>query len=248
MRLVTALGVRPGDIVAFVGAGGKSSAVIQAYRELREAGSTVLVSPTTKMLLREVEQIGPVIVSEDPEELRAQVEKALAAHKAVTAGKDLLSKERLGGVEPAWVSSLAHAADVVLVEADGSRRRPIKGTAKHEPVLPEGVTLVVAVGGIWALGKPLDEEYVHRPEIFSELTGVGAGHTITPVAFARALVNGSLHNAPATARRTVLLTGVEPGPRMEDASAVAHELWNLGVQKVAAGSILADRPSRVWVL
>ena len=67
-------------------------------------------------------------------------------------GSGLLSKNRVGGVEPGSITSLAPLADVVLIEADGSRRRPIKGTADHEPVLPDAATLVVAVGNIRAFG------------------------------------------------------------------------------------------------
>ena len=66
----------------------------------------------------------------------------------MVAGNGLLSKGRVGGVEPSDVPRLAALAGVTLVEADGSRRRPLKGTAEHEPALPEDVTLVVAVGNV----------------------------------------------------------------------------------------------------
>jgi probable selenium-dependent hydroxylase accessory protein YqeC len=47
------LDITRGNIVAFVGAGGKSSAILQTARELKEAGVPVLVAPTTKMFVRE---------------------------------------------------------------------------------------------------------------------------------------------------------------------------------------------------
>jgi hypothetical protein len=128
-------------VVAFVGAGGKSSAILHVARELREAGVKVLAAPTTKMLVEEAEGVGPLVTSESGDDLPEKI-----AEK--------------------------------LVEADGSRRLPLKGTAEHEPALPDGVTLVVAVGGVRALGKPVDEEHVHRPEVFSTLTGVGPGRSM----------------------------------------------------------------------
>ena len=162
-------------------------------------------------------------------------------------GSGLLSKSRVGGVEPADISTLAPLADVVLVEADGSRRRLIKGTADHEPVLPDAATLVVAVGSIRAFGAPVDQEHVHRPELFSRLTGVGAGQSITARAFAQAIAKGSLRNVPDNARTAALITGVKPGKSMADASVITRELWRFGVKKVVLTSIPDEPTSRVWL-
>ena len=247
MELYKALGIVPGDVVAFVGAGGKSSAILQAANELKDAGVTVLVVPTTKMFVSEAERIGPILTAEDGEVLRLKVRTALEDGAVAVAGSGMLSKDRIGGVEAAAVPSLAPKDGVTLVEADGSRRRPIKGTAGHEPPLPGGATLVVAVGGIDALGRPVDEESVHRPEVFTEITGAGPGHTITPAAFARALLAG-LRNAPEEARRAALLAGVTPGSDMAAASTIARELWRGGVRNVVSTSLPKESPGRAWSL
>ena len=241
------MGIVGGDVVAFVGAGGKSGAILRITRELKEAGIEVLVAPTTKMFMSEAEAVGPVLTSEDKAELHSRTADALDAEGAVAVGSTLLSKGRVGGVEASWVPALAPEGGVTLVEADGARRRPLKGTAAHEPLLPEGATLVVAVGGTRALGEPVDERYVHRPELFSELTGMGRGHIINAKAFARALLAG-LRTAPEGARRAALLTDVEPGRSMSDASAIAHQLWRRGVRKVVLSSLPKETPGRVWVL
>lgn len=247
MELYKALGIAPGDVVAFVGAGGKSGAILRVAAELREAGTPVLVAPTTKMFVDEAEAVGPVVVSEGEGELREGVAAALAREGAAVAGSAVLTKDRIGGVEPGWVPALAPPDGVTLVEADGSRRRPLKGTADHEPVLPEGATLVVAVGGAGALGEPLDESVVHRPELFSGITGVAPGHTITARAFARALLAG-LKRAPEDARKAALIAGATPGPRMAAASGAARELWKAGVKKVVLTSLPQEKPGRVWPL
>ena len=247
MELYRALGIVSGDVVAFVGAGGKSGAILQAASELKEAGVPVLVAPTTKMFVSEAESVGPILTSENGDGLRVEVAEALAGGGAVVAGSAILSKKRIGGVEPARVPDLAPRNGVTLVEADGARRRPLKGTAAHEPLLPEGVTLVIAVGGIRALGEPMDEEHVHRPEVFSEITGTGQGHTIDARAFADALLAG-FHNAPEGVRRAALLTDVEPGRSMAQASVIAHGLWRGGVRKVVLGSLPNETPGRVWTL
>jgi probable selenium-dependent hydroxylase accessory protein YqeC len=247
VQLYRALGIVRGDIVAFVGAGGKSSAILQTAHELKEAGTKVLVAPTTKMFIREAERVGPILIAENRDELGSKAVEMFAREEAVVAGSSLLSRERVGGVDPGWVPFLAPEDGVTLVEADGARRRPLKGTAAHEPLLPEGTTLVVVMGGVRALGQPVDEEHVHRPEVFSELTRVGSDHTIDAEAFARALLAG-LHNAPDGARKAALLADVVPGRSMMGASAVARRLWRGGVRKVILSSLPKETPGQVWVL
>ena len=247
MKLHAALGVSSGDVVAFVGAGGKSGAILAISGELTQAGMKVIVAPTTKMLLSEAGRIGPLVTSEDAGELRAQTEKALSGAPGVVVGSGMISKNRVGGVEPEWVAEIAPLADVILIEADGSRPRPIKGTADHEPAIPDAATLVVAVANVYALGTPVDEEHVHRPEVFSRLTGVAAGQSITPRAFAVALAQGSLARIPQRARIAVLITGVEPGRTMSDASVITRELWRLGAKNVVLTSLPTESPARVWL-
>lgn len=248
LKLHEALGISGGAVVAFAGAGGKSGAILEIARRLTEAGASVLVVPTTKMLVGQAEEIGPIVVSEDPADLRDVVEDAFSdGNPGVVAGGARISKGRVGGVEPGTVGLLAPLADVVLVEADGARSRWIKGTAEHEPALPDAATLVVAVGNVNALGAPVDEKHVHRPALFSELTGVGPGQSITPRAFARALVEGSLSTVPDGTPTAALITGVGPGRTMSDASTISRELWRLGTKDVVLTSIPNDLPTLVWV-
>lgn len=247
MKLYLALGISSGDVVAFAGAGGKSGAILNSAHELAGEGMRVIIAPTTKMFHSEIEAVGTLAVSEDPEELLEKTEKALRGSSVVVAGSAMISKNRIGGVDPEAISSLSALADIVLVEADGSRRRPIKGTADHEPLLPGSATLVVAVANIQALGRSVDEDNVHRPVLFSKLTGIGSGQSITPRAFARSLAQGSLRNVPSGTRAVALITGVEPGRTMVDAAIVTREMWTLGVKNVVLSSITRDPPDQVWM-
>ena len=108
------------------------------------------------------------------------------------------------------------------------------------PLLPDSATLIIAVGNITALGKPLNDTNVHRPEVFSELTGVGLDQTITPRAFATAIAKGSLGKSPAGVRQAALITGAQPGRRMSESAVVTRELWRLGVKNV----VLSFAPRR----
>lgn len=247
LRLCEAVGISSGDIAAFVGAGGKSSAIQTVASELSEAGLSTIVVPTTKLMVEEAEALGPTAVSEDPAERISKIKSELSNSKTVVAGSAIISKNRIGGIEPDEVAALSDIVDVVLVEADGARGKWIKGTAEHEPPIPASATVVVGVAHIGVFGLAATEENVHRPELFSALTGVGPGQSITARAIALALADGSFANLPDDTRSAVLITGVSPGKSMSDASVVARELWRAGVKNVILSSIATGDPRQIWL-
>ena len=119
---------------------------------------------------------------------------------------------KLKGIAPSQVSRLASAWPVVLVEADGSKRLPIKAPAEHEPVVPVETALTIGVLGLDALGWPMDERTVHRPERFAAVTGCLPGAAIGwdhVVALARH-PEGLFKRARGT--RVVLLNKVDESP------------------------------------
>lgn len=247
MRLCEALGISAGDVVAFVGAGGKSSSIRVTSKELADDGLKVIALPTTKMTQRQADSIGPTVLSEDLEELLLLAAEKLSLTSPVVVGGERISKERIGGLPAEEVRKFRSIADVLLVEADGARGKLVKGTAEHEPVIPPDTDLVVAIAGIGALGKPVTEEFVHRPELFSVQTGVGPGQSITARAIARSLNDGSLADLPENTRPAVLLTGVTPGAPMSDAAVVARELWRFGTKKVVFTSLTVQEEFQVWM-
>jgi probable selenium-dependent hydroxylase accessory protein YqeC len=85
---------------------------------------------------------------------------------------------KVKGIHPSWVPALKQSWDFILVEADGSRRLPVKAPAVYEPVIPPGTDLVVGVIGLDCLGRSMDGETVHRPELFARVTGCAPG---TPI-------------------------------------------------------------------
>jgi molybdenum cofactor cytidylyltransferase len=114
----------------------------------------------------------------------------------------------------------------LLIEADGSRQRPLKAPADSEPVIPEFIETVVVVAGLTGLGKPLTEEFVHRPEIFARLGGLKMRQTITPEALSRVLVHpsGGLKDIPLQARRIVLLNQADTPKLQAQGKTLAEKL------------------------
>ena len=112
--------------------------------------------------------------------------------------------KRLNGLRLNWTAPL-------LVEGDGSRRRPLKSPAEHEPAVPHWVNGVVVCIGISGLGQPVGEEFVHRPEKFSQISGIQSGSRLPWRDWQRYWWSeqGGLKNIPAEAWRVVNINQVE---------------------------------------
>jgi molybdenum cofactor cytidylyltransferase len=88
------------------------------------------------------------------------------------------------------------------------------------------VDIVVVVVGLSGLGQPLDSTWVHRPELFADLSGLSLGEPVTPSALVKLLTNprGGLKSIPAGARRIVLLNQAEIAERQSAANHLVKPL------------------------
>ncbi len=253
MNLSRALNIQPGDCVAFVGGGGKSTAMFRLGQELVSTGKKVLLTTSTRIFAEQMRRV-PVTVTCNPEtqslpDILPALEEAAAEH-----GQVLLTGQLSGvnafGVPAELIDTLAHTGifDAILVEADGSRRRGFKAPAAHEPVIPAETTLVVPVVSLGVAEKPLSAEFVHRPEIVAVLANTPLGDPITPKTIAAVLTHpqGGLKNVPAAARIVPLLNKFHP-ENAETARRVARlVLRNDRIGAVAVGAASAENPV-AWV-
>ena len=86
----------------------------------------------------------------------------------------VFSEEKMGSLPKAVFDAVFPFADVVLVEADGSKRMPLKMPRQGEPVLPETCDFLVTVAGLSALGQPW-EQVCHR---FALVSSMFSGKTV----------------------------------------------------------------------
>ncbi len=221
MKLCEALGIRPGEVAAFVGAGGKTTAIWRAQAELVAEGGHAIVTTTTKMMEPVLPRDGALMLAARPDATRIA---GLLDH----APRLVLAARRLGNPVPAHadhpVPSRPSKLDGLptetldglveqlpgvtwLVEADGAKGCGLKLHAAHEPVIPHSATTVVVMAHLDVLGQPLDATTVHRVDDATRLLGVPAGTPLTPARFARVLCDEtSLKGVPERARVIALLT------------------------------------------
>lgn len=205
MNLRKKLEIRPG-VTALIGGGGKTTCMYALAQEL-SADAKVIVCTSTHIFPPEHL---PCLVSPEVEEVR----QALLRKNTVCIGTN--SKEGKFGAPNLPFSVLAELADYVIVEADGSRGRPLKAHASHEPVIPENADQAILLLGISGIGKSILEA-AHRPELYSERLGVSPDTIVTPELAAEYLKLENLHTK-------VLINQVETPQQRADAEAIARLL------------------------
>jgi molybdenum cofactor cytidylyltransferase len=242
MSLGEALDLEPsGEIVSIVGGGGKSALLFRLAQEL--PGRAVLTT-TTRIFAAQIER-APEVCSVDGDGLEAALDRGTSGLLVIG---DVEGEKALGVESTVPGQLLRHpCVDVVAVEADGSRMRPTKAPAEHEPVVPSDTTLLVPVAGIDALQGPLSA-VAHRPERVAELIGVGLDEPLTAQTLGALLRHpeGGLKNAPASARISVLLNKVESQAELRLAREVAEEvLRERRISRVAVGALEGLAP-KIW--
>jgi probable selenium-dependent hydroxylase accessory protein YqeC len=186
----SALGLCRRELIAFVGAGGKTAALQRLALELADGDDKVAVSTTTAMFPHQLAFAGPLILMSDKQAtLTMQVKQRLLEGRVVAVARLVDHSGKARGLSPAAVDALwrERIAAFVLVEADGSRGLPLKAFGTGEPQVPVEATTVVVVGGLDALGSPLDEAHVHRAGQLASILSLATDQVVTHHVFARAL-------------------------------------------------------------
>lgn len=135
-------------IISLVGGGGKTTTMYQLAEELSEQGLRVLVTTSTHIQCPE-EGISAFV--NHVREITGEMWEG----RILTAGRPLMKEDKLGmpeGLgEQEEMERLLKLADVILIEADGAKKKPVKVPGEWEPVLIPQTGLVIACVGLSAL-------------------------------------------------------------------------------------------------
>lgn len=232
-----ALKITEKTLLSIVGAGGKTTLMYTLCSELARAGRCAVATTTTKILPPETGQCDLFIVEKDEGLLLAALKKSARPGSVICAASEMLPNGKLNGLSPDLVHKIAgiDAVDLLVVEADGAARRPLKAPNATEPVIPGRSKLVLAVVGYDAIGKTLSDEVVFRAAIASELTGLPMGAVITSEAVAKLIThpNGIAKGSPADSEILPFVNKVESKEDFD------------GARKLAE-LILRNADSRIW--
>ncbi|MFH2131026.1 MAG: selenium cofactor biosynthesis protein YqeC, partial [bacterium] len=224
-RLLEPFHPEKNSVIAFVGAGGKTTTIYTLARELKQKGFRILVTTTTAMFHpdRDGWPYDRLLTGRDISRLIPPV--GGSGSLTIAAAVSDPESGKIRGFAPEIIDVLQQAAgfDMILVEADGSRGCPLKAPAPYEPVLPASTRTVVGVIGLDSLGKPLDEKTVHRSLLFSQLTGLDINQPVSPDAIQTLLLSprGLFKDTPPTAERIVILNKADTPERLLEGCRIA---------------------------
>jgi molybdenum cofactor cytidylyltransferase len=227
MRLIQALRVNREVRLALVGAGGKTTTM---FRLARQLDGPVLLSATTHLGVEQT-VLADRHLAVNSAEQAAKV--AFKSNEVMLVTGEEHSDGRTAGLTLDSMNVLKEYADregvPLIFEADGSRRLPLKAPADHEPVIPSWTNMVAVVAGLSGLGNSLDKDHVHRPELFSKISGLPIGGSVgekpLTTVFRHAL--GGLKGIPQHAVRAAILNQADTINRKAAGGMVAMSLLDV---------------------
>jgi len=176
---------------SFVGGGGKTSLSEALATACMARQRSVAITTTTK------------IMAARPFTLFDDRVNATAGSTFTHVGKTI-EGSKLTGLSSEEVKALGNDFDVVLVEADGAKGRPLKYPADYEPVIPPFSEKVFIIAGLDALFQPF-QDVVFRHELFCRRTGAEPPRLVYPDVFVRLFSDDALLKGTTGLNRTIVL-------------------------------------------
>ncbi|GMR09779.1 MAG: molybdenum cofactor cytidylyltransferase [Anaerolineae bacterium] len=252
MQLRRALRIAPGLAVAFTGAGGKTSAIRRLAQEIAQTSNSEpnsLLITTTTRFGNDQRDLANLHLIEPSKGQIAGLPDLLMEHRSVLVTGP--------AVEDKWISPTddtlerlhrlaSEGGTVLLIEADGAQGRSLKAPAEHEPAIPKFADLLVPMAGLDALGRSIESEAVHRPELVAAMLDTPGEAEIGPIELASVLAaeEGGLKGVPDGAEVRVLLNKAD-GSTKEPGRQIAQALLETRrIQSVVLSSLIEDDPVR----
>lgn len=224
MKLSKALRLSKTSQVAFVGAGGKTSALSNLAQELPKP---LVVSTTTHMGTWQTGFADQHII------IQADTDWGTIETK-LSHGITLLTQNSVGdrfkGLNNDQINKVHEICKFqqcpLLIECDGSRQLPLKAPGRNEPQIPKFVDTVVIVAGLTGLGNIVDEEMVYNSDQFSRLADLPLGEFISNDALETFLIHkgGGIKNIPLHAKRILILNQADSPNLKIQATKIAKKI------------------------
>jgi len=244
MRFERAFDVAPGDVVAFIGAGGKTSLLVGLGYELAEAGWRVLATTTTRLSTDQLDLFPCTMAAGAAPQA---ISEALTEHQFVLLHEQIRSGY-VYGPPVEWTRQLLDSvdSDILLVEADDAAGLPFKAPMADEPQVPLETSVVISVASLRALGLPLDSDHVYNPAAMIDRYGFVENSPVKSPWLAQVLRDEELglRGVPADARVVVFLNQTpERGFMRGRARMIARlSLQSERIDAVALGSVRGAEP------
>lgn len=167
--------VEKNDVISFVGGGGKTSMMFNIAFAAKKLGLKVLVTTTTKIFVPEKHCYDKIVLRET-----ISRDDMVVTHGITVLGGNVINGKIIALNENELHEFIKKSKfDLVLIEADGSRRKSLKAYKEHEPAVPIYSNKVFAVISLDSIGTNIDERYVYNSKRVSEILSKEYGSIIT---------------------------------------------------------------------
>lgn len=235
MEVWKALDLKEGDIVSFVGGGGKTTTIFKLAKELKALNKRVLLTTTTAIYEPEEESYDYYFLGAIDDFLPAAGTITILGHR-VKAGKLL-------GPSPAIIDGIAKKQlfDFILIEADGSKRKPIKAYAYYEPVIPSCSTRTIGLIGLDCLGRQI-KDIVHRPEKFAEIIGAHLDDVVDENMVVKLILDNKGLFKSSRGRRVLLLNKAREKNLIGQGIKIIKKIYQEGFKGIAlVGDVMSNK-------
>ena len=168
-------------IISVVGSGGKTTLIKELAKRYRKENKTVFVTTSTHMFVEE-----DTLLTDDADTIVHQLKEKGYAMAGIPEGGKIKALSRK------TYEAVCSFADVVLVEADGSKRLPLKYPNGTEPVIPENTDEIIVVCGLIAIGQQA-KDVCHRLELVKACLGIQDDTEITASHVQKLVTDGYLN-------------------------------------------------------
>lgn len=200
MNFSKAFRLKPKDVVAIIGSGGKTSLCYKLANE--NIDKKTALTTTTK--------IYPIT----PKDIQVEenffnyygkpLPNFLSVGVSVFGKFCKLDALKITSLDRDEMELLKGKSDIFIYEADGSKQKPLKAWSEYEPVILENSTKVIGVIPLCVVGKTVDERIIHRFELFCKRFDVKGGQKITIELLAK-IIDEMLQKIPSNAKKILFL-------------------------------------------
>ncbi len=208
-RITELLSLGGCPVISVVGAGGKTTIVKQLAAELGRA-----VITTTTHMFKEAA-------------LAASADEAMSTDGIVWCGTD----EGLKISAPPFLDELQNIP--LVIEADGSKHKPFKIPAAHEPAVYKRSTAVIGVLGLNALGMSI-RSAAFRPAGTASFLGTDEEHKLSIHDFCKVIVSENGLRKNSRGEFFAVLTHADTPELMDTARQIAERCGSIRVYAMSA--------------
>lgn len=159
--------IEKGNIISIVGSGGKTTLLFFLAAELRR-NYNVLVTTSAKILKPSINQYDSIFTN-----VESFINSDLTNKNNITVISKSIneSNNKLIGIDDNDLEKLINYFDVILIEADGSNKLPLKGWKNHEPPVLKKTNKIIGIIPVSVLGRNIDNSFIYGYDEFKKIAG-----------------------------------------------------------------------------